>query len=115
MKGRDILLGALLGGILVIWATHQGAQGSSSPHPAHSASAQSSRHPADTRSPITHPATPTMTAHPSSPAHLAGRATSGQAKTPGAGDETIAIASLIAIAVSLSTVTMTVRGRRAAK
>lgn len=150
MKGRDILIGALLGALVVIWATnHHGAPKTPSSQGRHSVSVQSSSHPPGTGSPGAHPSKPAVTSHPAthpagahrtspapkkssaapshsaashstgthptSPAHTLGK---GGSHGPGTFDVStglIAIASLIAIAASLSTVTMTMRSLRAAK
>jgi hypothetical protein len=159
MKGRDILIGALLGALVVIWATnhHDGkssasqvkhsvsVQSSSPPHGGRTPAAHPSRHAATTHpaarsshpaahTPATHPAstahtgsaarvshtgaTPTRSPHPSMSAHATRRAATGAshpAKSLDVSAGLIAIASLIAIAASLSTVTMTMRSLRAAK
>jgi hypothetical protein len=158
MKGRDILIGAVLGALVVIWATnHHGAPKTPSSQGKHSVSVQSSSHPPGTRSPGVHPSKPAVTSHPPShpathpathpaAAHRTSPAPKNPATAPshGAASHTtgthpassphtltkggshgsgtfdvsaglIAIASLIAIAASLSTVTMTMRSLRAAK
>jgi hypothetical protein len=130
-RGRDFVIGLLVGAVLVLLVTHHGG-GSSKPNPKPTTSATPS-HGAKTRSADTHrprpgpavtvhptilahPSTsrPSPLAHPASIAHLAARtAASGQSGESGLGDGVIAIASLVTIAASLSTVTMTVRGQRA--
>jgi hypothetical protein len=154
MKGRDILIGALLGALVVIWATnHHGAAKTPSSQGKHSVSVQSSRHPQGTGSPGVHSSKPAVTSHPSShpathpaaahrtspapgnsspapspstaqhptgahPASSAHTVSKGASHGPGTFDVStglIAIASLIAIAASLSTVTVTMRSLRAAK
>jgi hypothetical protein len=154
MKGRDILIGALLGALVVIWATnHHSAPKTPSSQGRHSVSVQSSSHPPGTGSPGARTSKPAVTSHPSphpatrsaaahrtspapenssaapshsaaahstgthpaSPAHTLSK---GGSQGPGTFDVStglIAIASLIAIAASLSTVTMTMRSLRAAK
>jgi hypothetical protein len=144
MKGRDLLIGAVAGGILVILLTHTGGK---TPHAGHSPSASASpaasagkhhhhgskHHTHHTAAPKTHQATakpqhtagagasasatPQASGHPSAHPTPSGHAASPTAKSSGSsglGNGLIAVACLIAIAAALFTVTMTVRGLRAA-
>lgn len=141
MKGRDLLIGAIAGGILIILLTHAGSKPQSGHSPSASATQTSSSgkhhhhhnsghgktagdqhtHPATTKPPHTAGASPAASAttqtsgqaspHPTTSAHAASPA----AKSSGLGNGLIAVACLIAIAAALFTVTMTVRGLRANK
>jgi hypothetical protein len=125
-RGRDVLIGVPVGAVLIIWitSTHHKTNGSSGSHPRTSASASAShsptRHAAKAPAPkqhthaaASHHAAPAASTHPTPLTHSATRlASAGKPADSGLGNGVIAIAALVAIAASLSTVTLTVHHMR---
>jgi hypothetical protein len=126
-RGRDVLIGVIVGAVLIIWitSTHHKTQGSSGSHPRTSASASASHSPAKhaAKAPaakkhasasVSHHAAPAPSTHPTPLTHSATHlASSSKPADSGLGNGVIAIAALVAIAASLSTVTLTVHHMRA--
>jgi hypothetical protein len=125
-RGRDVLIGVLLGAALIIWVTtrhHTNNSSSSHPRATVSASHSPAKHAARTpavqapaskaAAPATRRPTPAASTHPSALTHSSTRLASNKSADSGIGNGVIAIAALIAIAASLSTVALTVRHMRA--
>jgi hypothetical protein len=125
-RGRDVLIGVLVGAVLIIWvtSTHHKTHGSSGSHPRTSASASASHSPAKhakapapkkhTHAAASHHAAPAASTHPTPLTHSATHlASASKPADSGLGNGVIAIAALVAIAASLSTVTLTVHHMRA--
>lgn len=119
-RGQDFAIGLIVGVILILLLTHHGGNTKAPSHPASSptastsASPSPSRHTTKAHAAATQKAKPHVTVHPTPVAHVS-KPTSHKPADSGVGNGVIAIASLVTIAASLSTVTMTVHGLRAVR
>jgi hypothetical protein len=120
-RGRDVLIGILVGAALIIWVTsrHDAHHTTPRPHPSASASASHShaktpaaKTPAAKTRAATHKVAPAST-HPTTLTHTARTMASSKPADSGIGNGVIAIGALVAIGASLFTVTLTVRHLRA--
>lgn len=125
-RGRDVLIGVLLGAALIVFvATRHNTHNSGSSHPRTTASASTAsshgKHGAKAPATKTHPKaktashrpTPAASTRPTPLTQASKRVASSKPADSGIGNGVIAIAALIAIAASLSTVALTVRHMRA--
>jgi hypothetical protein len=136
VKTRDVLIGALVGGILVILVVDHGKPATSASgqpsasasasarkaHPRASVPARRSHHRASARKtrPSHHPARKPAASHPrahaspaaSPSAHLIRPPAASQAPKPGGGGWAVGLASIVAIAFSAAAVTITLRAGR---
>ena len=134
MRSRDVLIGALVGGILVLLISYHGkgntsaarprASASTSARSAHRSASASRRHahrapprgPAGARPRHPRPRAHGLTASPSRPAHVSRPAAASRpAGSGGSGGWPVGVGSIIAIALSAAAVTITLRAGRAGR